>query len=160
MTMPRRKYSSPRIRVFSYGWLDSSSAWAQDEYAVISPVSSEPYDWTPEDDAVLSPQLIPIPPPIWGGSARAPQAERKEKLWEASILIPIEKVATGKLVRRNSAHLVRALPAFVRQVATDQLAGINGASARRKHLASSVLLLLLSVIALFVFAYLAQKYGR
>jgi len=158
--MPRRKYSSPRIRVFSYGSLDSSSAWAQDEYAVIPLVASEPYDWMPEEDAFLSPQLIPIPPPILDNPARAPHAKRTADLSEAAILIPIEKVATGKLVRRNSAHLVRALPAFVRQVATDQLAGINGASARRKHLASSVLLLLLSVIALFVFAYLAQKYGR
>jgi len=160
MTPPRRKYSSPRIRVFPYSWLDPSGAWVQDEYAVIPLVASEPYDWTPEDDAVLFPQLIPIPPPILDGSAKAPHAKSKDNLWEASILIPIEKVATGQLVRRNSAHLVRALPAFVRQVATGQPAGVNGTSPRRKHLASSVLLLLLSVITLFVFAYLAQKYGR
>ncbi|MGH9936375.1 MAG: hypothetical protein ACREAM_09020 [Blastocatellia bacterium] len=160
MTLSRRKYSSPRIRVFSYGWLDSSSAWAQDEYAVIPPVASEPYDWMPEDDAFPFPQLIPIPPPILDGSARAPHAKHKDNLWEASMLIPIEKVATGRLVRRNSAHLVRALPAFVSRVATGQPAGVNGTSPRRKHLASSVLLLLFSVIALFVFAYIAQKYGR
>lgn len=117
MTPPRRTNFPSRRRAFTRGLLDPSSEWALDDYAVALPVASEPYDWTPEDDAAPLPQFIPAPPP-----AAPRQAKRKANLPETALPIPIK-----------------------------------GASARRKRLASSVLLLLLSVAAVFVFAYIAQK---
>jgi len=159
MTLSRRTTSLSSGRALSYDWLDPASAWVQDEYATVPPIESEPYDWTPEDDAVLSSLLIPIAPPILDGSSRLRQAKRKANLSEAAILIPIEKRATGQLVKRTTAHLARALPAVVSRVATGELVRRTIVRPQRKHLISSVLLLLLSAIAIFVFAYLAQKYG-
>lgn len=159
MTLSRRTTSLSSGGAISYDWLDPASAWVQDEYAIIPPIESEPYDWTLEDDAVLSPLLIPIAPPILDGSGKLRQAKRKANLSEAAILIPIEKRASGQLVRRNKTHLACAPPAFARQTPTSELVRRTRTRPRRKHLISSVLLLLLSAIALFIFAYIAQKYG-
>ncbi|MGH9767225.1 MAG: hypothetical protein ACREAB_07300 [Blastocatellia bacterium] len=143
MTQPRRTKPLPRRRAPSEDWLDPSSAWVQDEDAVILPITSEPYDWTPDDDSGSSLQVIPVPPPISDSPAKAPKPKRKADIPEASVMIPIEKVTPGQLVRRTGELIRKA-----------------SATPRRKQMVSSVLLLLLSVIALFIFAYIAQKHGR
>src|SRR5262249_45467439 len=124
MTLPRHTTPLTRSRAFSRDSLDPSSAWVQDEYAVILPIASEPYDWTLDDDAAPSLQVIPISPPISDSSARSRQTERKADLPEASVLIPVERIRPARSVRKK------------------------GAEPGRKHLFSSLLLLLLSVIAL------------
>ncbi|MGE0127360.1 MAG: hypothetical protein AB7U82_04560 [Blastocatellales bacterium] len=134
--MPRHSIPLPRKRVFTRDLLDPSSAWALDEYAVTLPVTSEPYDWMLEDDATPFPQFVPVPPPAWGSQAMLRQAKRKANLSEAALLIPIKRTAPGNCAEKN-----RTRP-------------------RRKHLISSVLLLMLAVVAVFIFAYIAQKYGR
>lgn len=136
MTLPRRTTLPPRRRAVTYDLLDPSSAWALDDYAVTLPLASEPYDWTLEDDTIPLPQLIPIPPPNWSGQATPRQPNTKASLSEAALLIPIKGASSGERARKD-----RARP-------------------RRKHLVSSVLILLLSVVAIFVFAYITQKYGR
>lgn len=120
------------MRAHSKNQLDPSSAWVEDEFARIPPTESEPYDWTLDDDAAPSLQLVPIPPPVPDSSARARPPETKKGLPEASVLIPIGKVVTGHLF------------------------GKNASTPRQKYLISSVLLLLLAVIGLFVFAYIAR----
>jgi hypothetical protein len=130
MTLPRRTNFPSRRRAFARGLLDPSSEWALDDYAVALPIASEPYDWTLEDDAIPFPQFIPVPPPAQSGLAASRQTKRKAHLSEAALLIPIKR-----------AKPQRAKP-------------------RRKRLISSVLLLLLSVVAVFVFAYITQKHGR
>ena len=136
MTLPRHTTLPPRRRVVTYDLLDPASAWALDEYAITLPVAAEPYDWTLEDDAPQPPQFIPVSPPNWDSPAMPPQAKRKAGLTEAALLIPVKSISPGKR------------------------AGKNRARPQRKHLVSSVLMLLLSVMALFVFAYITQKYGR
>lgn len=134
--MPRHTTLLPGRRAFNYEWLDPSSAWALDEYAVTLPIASEPYDWTLEDIAPQPPQFIPIPPPNWGSPATPQPARRKARIAEAALLIPVKSVSPSKRAETNRVRR------------------------RSKHLVSSVLLLLLSVVAVFVFAYIAQKYGR
>jgi hypothetical protein len=182
MTQPRRTNSysiEPDIE-----GLDPSSAWVGDESAVIPPVALEPYDWTLEDDATPITQVIPIPPPLRDGSAKLRRPKRKAEAPETSVLIPVEKVATGQVGRKNGAQPAHPLripdtqvapsqpavqvapgqrdtqvapgqPAV--QVAPGQAARVTRALPRPRRMVSSLLLLLLSVVALFIFAYIAQK---
>ncbi len=102
MTQPSRTNSSARKRDFDQ--LDPSSAWVGDEYAVIPPLTWEPYDWTLEDDPASFPKLVPIAPPIREASAKLRRKKRNADSSESTIMIPIEKVATGKIARGNHAQ--------------------------------------------------------
>src|SRR5215467_6973992 len=155
MTQPRRTNSYSLEPDFE--GLDSSSAWVGDESAVVPPVALEPYDWTLEDDAKPITQVIPIPPLVQGGSAKLRRQMRKAEAPETSVLIPVEKVAAGQTVKKNGAQPTPAPPTFVTQILRLQPARITKALRAPKRLGTSVLLLLLSVIAVFVFAYIAQK---
>jgi hypothetical protein len=159
MTQPRRTNSYSREP--DLDGLDPSSAWVGDESAVIPPIALEPYDWTLEDDATILTQVIPIPPPVREGSAKLRRPKRKAEAPETSVLIPVEKVATGKVVsqvvRKNGAQPATPLPLPASQVEPGRPARITRALPRPKRMVSSVVLLLLSVIAVFIFAYIAQK---
>jgi len=155
MTQPRRTNSYSLEPDFE--GLDSSSAWVGDESAVVPPVALEPYDWPLEDNAKPLTQVIPIPPPVRGGSAKLRRQKSKAEAPETSVLIPVEKVAAGQTVKKNGAQPTPAPPTFVTQILRLQPARITKALRAPKRLGSSVLLLLLSVIAVFVFAYIAQK---
>jgi len=179
MTQPRRTDSYSLEPDFE--GLDSSSAWVGDESAVIPPVALEPYDWTLDDETKPFTQLIPIPPPVRDGSARLRRPKSKADPSETSVLIPVEKAATGQIVKKNGAqpaaappvdatqdaptappvHAAQisptAPPVLATQVSTIRTSRITSALTQPKRLGSSVLLLLLSVIAVFVFAYIAQK---
>ncbi|MCI0390499.1 MAG: hypothetical protein MOB07_17270 [Acidobacteria bacterium] len=155
MTQPRRTNSYSREPDLE--GLDPSSAWVGDESAVIPPVALEPYDWTLEDDAKPFTQVIPIPPPVREGSAKLRRPKRKAEAPETSVLIPVEKVATDQVVRKNGVQPATPLPLPAPQVAPSQPARITRALPRPKRMVSSLLLLLLSVIAVFIFAYIAQK---
>src|SRR5215813_2085654 len=103
MTLPHQTTPLPRRRAFSRDSLDPSSAWVQDEYAVALPIASEPYDWTLDDDAAPSLQVIPIPPPISDSSAKSRQPKRKANLPEISVLIQVERVRPARTVRKKGA---------------------------------------------------------
>jgi len=155
MTQPRRTNSyslEPDIE-----GLDSSSAWVGDESAVIPPVALEPYDWTLEDDKKILTQVIPIAPPVRDGSAKLRRPKRKSESPETSVLIPVEKIAPGKAVGKNGAQPAPALPLPGPQVAPSQPDRVTSALPRPKRMSASLLLLLLSVITVFVLAYIAQK---
>jgi len=155
MTQPRRTNSYSREPDIE--GLDASSAWVGDESANIPPVALEPYDWTLEDDKKPFTQVIPIPPPVQEGSVKLRRQKRKSEGPESSVLIPVEKVANGRAVRKNGAQPVDALPLPATQDAPGQPVRVTRALHQPKRLGSSVLLLLLSVIVVFVFAYIAQK---
>jgi hypothetical protein len=138
MNLSRSATSLPRQRAGASGRLDPSSAWVQDEGALIVPILSEPYDWTLDDDAAASPQLIPIQPPDVDGATRMRRAKPKASAREAAVLIPIRTVSPDKKVVQNR----------------------NQSLSRPKRSGYAVLLLLLSALALFVFAYITQKHGR
>ena len=155
MTQPRRTNSYSREPDLE--GLDPSSAWVGDESAVIPPVALEPYDLPLEVDKTPFTQVIPIPPPVREGSAKLRRPKRKAEAPETSVLIPVEKVATGQVVRKNGVQPATPLPSPATQVAPSQPARITRALPRPKRMGSSLLLLLLSVIAVFIFAYIAQK---
>src|SRR5262249_34635222 len=155
MTQPRRTNSYSREPDIE--GLDPSSAWVGDESAIIPPVALEPYDWTLEDDKKPFTQVIPISPPVREGSAKSRRTKRKSQGPESSVLIPVEKVANGRAVRNNGAQPVDGLPLPATQVAPGQQARVTRGLPRHKRIGSSLLLLLLSVIMVFVFAYIAQK---
>ena len=164
--------------------LDPSSAWVGDESADIPPVALEPYDWTLDDDATdasRGSQLIPITPTVRGGSTKSRKPKRNSDSSEASALIPVEKNAagqpaktvivppvptaapsapelvTGQIARNGAAKPAKAEPQHVTQITPLLHARITKTLPRPRRLVSSMLLLLLSVIAVFVFAYIAQK---
>ncbi|MGH9755496.1 MAG: hypothetical protein ACREA2_22175 [Blastocatellia bacterium] len=152
MAQPDRTNSSQHKR--SLDWLDSSSAWAQDEYGALSTAASEPYDWTLKDGAIQSTQVIPIVSPVQSDSAKLRWLRRKADASESSTTIPLEKGVTGKLFGRG---LTKRLNLFTRPLAPDPLVESDGTDAPRRSPGFALPLLLLSVIALFVFAYIAQK---
>src|SRR5262245_41003820 len=155
MTQPRRTNSYSREPDIE--GLDPSSAWVGDESAVIPPVSFEPYDWPIEEDKAPITQVIPISPPIQDGSAKSPRLKRKGDSPETSDLIPVEKAAPGRVVRKNGVQAGAPLPPPVSEVAPGQPARITRALPRPKRMSASLLLLLLSVVAVFILAYIAQK---
>jgi hypothetical protein len=154
MAQSDRTNSSQGERGFD--WLDPSSAWAQDEYGALPATASEPYDWTLNDGAIRTTQVIPITPPVRGGTAKLGWLKRKADVSETSPTTRLKKVATGKLFRRGLTRLIRqdttaplAPRPLVETEKTDTL--------RRKSPGLALPLLLLAVIALFIFAYIAQK---
>ena len=155
MTQPRRTNSYSREPDIE--GLDSSSGWVGDESAVIPPVAFEPYDWPLEEEKAPVTQVIPIPPPVRDGSAKLRRLKRKGDSPETSVLIPVEKDAPARVVKKNGVQPGAALPPPVPQVAPSQPARVTRALPRPKRMSASVLLLLLSVVAVFIFAYIAQK---
>lgn len=110
------------------------------EDAVIVPV--EPYDLIPEEASEEQyPQFIPISPPVWNGTPQPHETRLAPEPVESAILIPINEV-----LPRKSAGETRA-DNFLKKEPERQ----------RRHLVSSVLLLLLAVIAVFIFAWMAQR---
>lgn len=150
MAQSDRTDSSPLKRGFDL--LDPSSAWPQDEYGALSTAASEPYDWTLKDSAIRSTQIIPINSP--GNSAKLGWLERKANVSESSTTIRLEKGATSRLF---GTGITGKLDPLTRPLAPDPLVESDGTDAPRKSPGLALPLLLLAVIALFVFAYIAQK---
>jgi hypothetical protein len=151
MEMAQSDGKDPSPRNLGFDWLDTSSAWAQDEYGAL-PATTEPYDLTLKDGPIRTTQVIPISSP--GASAKLGWLKQKADVSEPSITIPLEKGATGKLFGRG---LTRSLMRFTRPFAPDPLVESDRTDAPRKSSGVAFLLLMLSVLALFIFAYIAQK---
>jgi hypothetical protein len=161
MTLTRRKNSMPRGRASLHNWIersnwvDSSGAWAPGEEALILPIASASYDSSREEDADASPQLIPVPPPVWDGSAKLRRSKRRAATLESSVLIPIEKTSFSLIpFKKVSSSLIP-----IEKVSPSRPAQKINPRFHSRRAGISVLLLLLSVIMIFVFAYLAQKHG-
>ena len=172
MDQPDQPNSPPRKR--GLDWLDPSSAWAQDEYGALSATASEPYDWTLKDREARTTQVIPITSPVRRRSIKFPWMKRKASVTESSTLIPLEKGATRKLLTQRITRLIRPAPtsplvesdragvkkqapARTESAVTIPLVERDKTGSARKSPGLALPLLLLSVIALFVFAYFAQK---
>jgi hypothetical protein len=172
MDQSDRTNSPPRNR--GLDWLDPSSAWAQDEYGALSAAASEPYDWTLKDGEARTTQVIPITSPVRRRSIKFPWLKRKTNVSESSTLIPLKKGATRKPLTQRITRLIR--PASTSPLVESDRIGVNKQAPARAHSAVTIPLverdrteavrkspglalplLLLSVIALFVFAYFAQK---
>ena len=160
MTQPRRTNSYSREPEID--GLDSSSAWIGDEDAIIPPVALEPYDMTLEDDTTPYTQVIPIPRPVRDSWVRSLRGKRSSESPETSVLIPVGKANTVQPVRKNIVQ-PQPLPAITPpaiQTAPQQFEEserVTRGLPRPRRMVSSVLLLLLSVMAIFIFAYIAQK---
>jgi hypothetical protein len=171
MDQSDRTNSPPRKR--GIDWLDPSSAWAHGEYGAAPAAASEPYDWTLKDGEPRVTQVIPITSPVRRRSPKFPWPKRKANV-ESSTLVPLEKGATRKLITQRITRLLRptATRPLVesdrtavnkqssekgRQTATIPLVESDRTGTVRKYPGLALPLLLLSVIALFVFAYIAQK---
>ena len=171
MDQSDRTNSPPRKR--SIDWLDPSSAWAHGEYGAAPAAASEPYDWTLKDGEPRVTQVIPITSPVRRRSPKFPWPKRKANA-ESSTLVPLEKGATRKLITQRITRLLR--PTATRPLAESDRTAVNKQSSEkgrqtatiplvesdrtgtvRKYPGLALPLLLLSVIALFVFAYIAQK---
>ena len=171
MDQSDRTNSPPRKR--GIDWLDPSSAWAHGEYGAAPAAASEPYDWTLKDGEPRVTQVIPITSPVRRRSPKFPWPKRKANA-ESSTLVPLEKGATRKLITQRITRLLR--PTATRPLAESDRTAVNKQSSEkgrqtatiplvesdrtgtvRKYPGLALPLLLLSVIALFVFAYIAQK---
>jgi hypothetical protein len=171
--MAQSDHTNSSQRKRSFDWLDKSNAWAQDEYGALS-AASEPYDWTLKDGAIRTTQVIPIPTPARRKTTMFRWPKRKANLSESSTLIPLKKGATTKLLRKGLTRLLRPIP--TRPLVENGRTGVNRQAAekihqsvtiplvdreriedRRKSPGFALPLLLLAVIALFIFAYIAQK---
>jgi len=155
-------------------WLDPSSGWSKDEYGALSAATSEPYDWTLKDREARVTQVIPISSPVRRRSIKFPWLKRKPNVSESSKLIPLVKGGTRKLFSQRITRLLRPSATTplvesdrtglnkkaqekMRQAMTIPLVENDRARAGRKSPGFALPLLLLSVIALFIFAYIAQK---
>ena len=148
MDQSDRTNSPPRKR--GLDWLDPSGAWAHGEYGAAPAAASEPYDWTLKDGETRVTQVIPITSPVRRRSTKFWWPKRKANVSESSTLIPLEKGATRKLISQRITSLLR--PASTRPlVESDRTRAV------RRYPGLALPLLLLAVIALFVFAYIAQK---
>jgi hypothetical protein len=172
MDQSERPNSPPRKR--GLDWLDPSSAWANGEYGAAPAAASEPYDWTLKDGEPRVTQVIPINSPVRRRSTKFPWPKRKANVSESSTLVSLEKGATRKLITQRITRLLRSAATKplverdrtavykqssekARQTATIPIVESDGTRAVRKSPGLALPLLLLSVIALFVFAYIAQK---
>jgi hypothetical protein len=171
--MAQSDHTNSSQRKRSFDWLDKSNGWAQDEYGALS-AASEPYDWTLKDGAIRTTQVIPIPTPARRRSTKFRWPKRKANLSESSTLIPLKKGATTELLKKGITRLLRPVPTRplverdrtginkqaaekIHQAVTIPLVDIERTEDRRKSPGFALPLLLLSVIALFIFAYIAQK---
>jgi hypothetical protein len=172
MDQSDRTNSPPRKR--GLDWLDPSSAWAQGEYGAAPAAASEPYDWTLKDSETRITQVIPITSPVRRRSTKFPWPKRKSNVSESSTLVPPEKGGARKLISQRITSFLR--PASTRPLVESDRTGVNKQSSEkgrqtatipivesdrtvavRKSPGLALPLLLLSIIALFVFAYIAQK---
>jgi hypothetical protein len=172
MDQSDRPNSPPRKR--GLDWLDPSSAWAHSEYGAAPAAASEPYDWTLKDGEPRVTQVIPITSPVRRRSPKFPWQKRKANVPESSTLVSLEKGATRKLITQRITRLLR--PAATRPLVESDRTAVNKHSSERGRQTATIPivesdrtravrkspglalpLLLLSVIALFVFAYIAQK---
>jgi hypothetical protein len=174
MIMDQSDRKNPPSRKRGLDWLDPSSAWTQDEYGALSAAASEPYDWTLKDGETRATQVIPITSPVRRRSPKFQWLKRKANAPESSKLIPLEKGATRKLLTQRITRLIR--PAATMPLVERGRTGVKKQAAERTQLTATIPLvesdrtgagrkspglalplLLLSVIALFIFAYIAQK---
>lgn len=172
--MDQSERTNPPTRKRGLDWLDPSNAWAHGEYGAAPAAASEPYDWTLKDGEPRVTQVIPINSPVRRRSTKFPWPKRKANVSESSTLVSLEKGATRKLITQRITRLLRpaATKPLVesdrtavnrqpsekrRQTATIPIVESDRTRAVRKTPGLALPLLLLSVIALFVFAYIAQK---
>lgn len=121
---------------------DPSSFWLPGEDAIIVPITYEPYDLIPDEAGEERfPQFIPISPPVWNGTPQPHETRLMNEPVESAILIPIGEILPRKSEGETSSDY------FLKKEPDRQ----------RRHIVSSVLLLLLAVIAVFVLAWMAQK---
>lgn len=174
MKMDQSDRTNPPPRKRGLDWLDPSSAWAHSEYGAAPAAASEPYDWTLKDGETRVTQVIPITSPVRRRSTKFWWPKRKANVSESSTLIPLEKGATRKLITQRITRLIR--PAVTRPLVESDRTSVNKQAPARAHSAATIPLvesdrtravrrspglalplLLLALIALFVFAYIAQK---
>jgi hypothetical protein len=163
MSQPDRRNPSPHL-----DWLNPSSEWAQEDYGALPAAASEPYDWTLKAAESRPTQVIPIVSPVRRGSTKLEWLKRKAGISQSSSAISLEKNATGRIFGRRITSLIKPVrttplvesekPApAVDKDKTERLVERARTETRRKSPGWALPLLLLAVIALFVFAYIAQK---
>jgi hypothetical protein len=163
MSQSDRRNSSPSLE-----WLNPSSEWAHEDYGARPAAASEPYDWTLKDGESRHTQVIPLISPVGSGSKKLGWLKRKAGVSKPSPTIRLKKNSTGKIIRRRITSLIRpvttkpltessaAIP-ILEKNKTGRLVRSYKTEVRRKSPGWALPLLLLAVIALFVFAYIAQK---
>jgi hypothetical protein len=167
MSQSDRRNSSPRL-----DWLNPSGEWTQEDYGARPAAASEPYDWTLKDGENRPTQVIPIVSPVRRSSTKLGWLKRKAGVTESSSTIRLPKSSTGKIFRGRITGLMRPVVTkplvesgsvipLVKSDKTERLPERAGAETHReiqpKSPSWALPLLLLAVIALFVFAYIAQK---
>jgi hypothetical protein len=167
MSQSNHRNSSPGV-----DWLNPSGEWAQEDYGARPAAASEPYDWTINDSHSRPTQVIPIISPDRRGSSKFGWLKRKVDVAESSSTIPVRKNSTGKIFRKRDTGLIRPVATaplvesgsvipLVENEKTKRLPERVETEAHRETRRNSpgwaLPLLLLAVIALFVFAYIAQK---
>jgi hypothetical protein len=165
MSQPDRRNSSPRL-----DWLNPSGEWAQEDYGARPAAASEPYDWTLKDGESRPTQVIPIVSPVRRGSTKLRWLKRKAVVSESSSTIPLPQHSTGEILRKRITSLIRPVVTkplvenesgsvipIAESDKTEKLVRSDSVEDRRKSPGWALPLLLLAVIALFVFAYIAQK---
>jgi hypothetical protein len=163
MSQSDRRNSSPSLE-----WLNPSGEWAQEDYGARPAAASEPYDWTLKDGESRHTQVIPLISPVRPGSTKLGWLKRKVGVSKPPPTIRLKKNSTGKILRRRITSIIRpvttkpltesgsAIP-IVEKNRTGRLVRSDRTKARSKSPGWALPLLLLAVIALFVFAYIAQK---
>jgi hypothetical protein len=168
MSQSDRRKSSSR-----FDWLNPSGEWAQEDYGARPAATSEPYDWTLKDGESRPTQVIPIVSPVRRRSIKLPKLpwlKRKAAVSETSSTIPLQKHATARMLSRRITGLMRPITTkplveseigsvipLVKSDKTEPLGKTDRIEGQRKSPGWALPLLLLAVIALFVFAYIAQK---
>ena len=165
MSQPDRRNSTSRL-----DWLNPSGEWAQEDYGARPAAASEPYDWTLKDGESRPTQVIPIISPVQRASTKLGWLKRKAPVSETSSMIPLQKHSTGKVFVRRITGLLRpattkplveseigSVIPLVESDKTEPLVKTDRIEDRRTSPGWTLPLLLLAVIALFVFAYIAQK---
>jgi hypothetical protein len=167
MSQSDRRNSSPGL-----DWLNPSGEWAQEDYGSRPAAASEPYDWTLKDSEIRTTKVIPIVSPVQPGSSKLGRLKRKDSASESSSSISVKKKTTGKLfggritglMQPVTKRLIESLSAapVIDGEKTEEIVRIEiDKTAPRPESPKSpgwaLPLLLLAVIALFVFAYIAQK---
>ncbi|MBO0858235.1 MAG: hypothetical protein J2P21_07205 [Chloracidobacterium sp.] len=152
-------------------WLNPSKEWSQEDYGALPAATSEPYDWTLEDGEIRSTQVIPI----MTSSVR--RGRRKSRMFkrnsESSPTIELEKRSTSSIFRRRITDLIRQVTTPLVEsdnteplvenditepmVESPEIETLRNAPIAPKAHGWALPLLLLAVIALFVFAYITQK---